>query len=235
MAFDRQLDQPVQQRRIGQTTDGPQPRVHRDRGEPRDRVDLIHDEPAITFVVEAVHARHAVAPARGERAERYLSHFGGCGLGQLSWGDELRGTVLVLVGVGVKLGAGHDLAGERRLGCERTQHRHLDLASDDHLLREDLLVVGQPEGDCNVELRLVVGLAHPDGRPHVRRLHETREPEFGDHLATKCREVLALAVFEVGGLRKAGRGEHLFHRALVHPDRGAEHAGTDVGNVREFK
>src|SRR6478735_4566732 len=43
--LDREVDQPVEELGVGQTRDLPQSWVHRDRREPRDRVDLVDHEP----------------------------------------------------------------------------------------------------------------------------------------------------------------------------------------------
>ena len=80
-----------------------------------------------------------------------------------------------------------------------------------------------------------VGLAHPDRRPHVRRLHECRESQLGDDARVELVTILPVAELEVGTLGDACGREHLLHRTLVHPDRRTEDAGTDIGKIGQVE
>ena len=77
--------------------------------------------------------------SHGQRLQ-LLGHVGG----QSARDDQLGRAVLVLVVVVVELGAGHDLAGQRRPGVEVAEHGALDLAADDGLLDDQPLVVARP-------------------------------------------------------------------------------------------
>ena len=96
----------------------PQLRVHRDRGEARDRVDLVEQEAAAASPPRRRSRRGpALAPQRPEDVDarapaprRSASAVSGAGM------SACDAVVEVLVGVVVELGARHDLARHRRLG-----------------------------------------------------------------------------------------------------------------------
>src|SRR5581483_11091089 len=64
MPFEGEADELVDQLPVRKARCLPQLRVHRDRREPGDRVELVDQEATASFLVEEVHARHAVDPQR---------------------------------------------------------------------------------------------------------------------------------------------------------------------------
>src|SRR5579863_3872711 len=66
MVLERQLDQPVDQLRQSHSTRFPHLRVHADRGEPGNRVDLVDENLTQVRPREKIHPRH---PAQSQRLE----------------------------------------------------------------------------------------------------------------------------------------------------------------------
>src|SRR5436309_1319834 len=77
---------------------------------------------------------------------------------------QLGRVVEVLVLVGVEVGAGDDLAGERRLRRPVAQYGDLDLPAGDPLLDEDPLVVTEGDLERLLQAGPVGGLRHADRR-----------------------------------------------------------------------
>ena len=125
--------------------------------------------------------------------------------------------------------------GPEATGSIAAEHGDLDLAAGDGLLDDDPLVVRQGVVDGVAQLLDVVGLGHPDRRAHVRRLDEARQAELGGQRAGQAGGDLGLAQRPVAALRDAVGGEHLLGHRLVHRQRRAEHAGSDVGGVGELE
>lgn len=78
VALDGQADELVDQGRVRQAAGDPELRVHRDRREAGDRVDLVAQEAAAArpVLVEEVHAGHPVAPEQAEDLDGQALHLG---------------------------------------------------------------------------------------------------------------------------------------------------------------
>ena len=216
----------------------PQPRVHRDRREARDRVQLVDDEHAV--------ARRRKKSTRAIASHRHASNartasartVGGLGVGRAAPGtSSSRLAVLVLVGVVVEVGAGHDLAraatppaGRRRARRPRSRGRSTASSARIHSsyverVRDRGVELGarrapstrRPTSPCSPASRSTGARARP--RPGRR----TRRRSWPSRSARYAR------------LRQPGGREHALHHDLVHADRGAEHARADVRQAGELE
>ena len=115
------------------------------------------------------------------------------------------------------------------------EHGDLDLPPVDGLLDEDPLVVGQGVVDGVAQLLDRLRLRHPDGRAHVGRLDEARETQLARQLRRQSGRALVIGERPVAGLGNPVGGQHLLGHRLVHRQRRAEHAGSDVGDVGQLE
>jgi hypothetical protein len=235
VALDGEADELVDQLGVGEAARLPQLGVHRDRGEPRDRVHLVEEEPAAALLEEEVDPCHPVAAQRLEHVDGHRPHLVGLLGRERRRHEELRPVVDVLVLVVVELVPGHDLAGHRGAGRQVAEHGDLDLAAGDGLLHHHPLVVGEGDGDRGGDLFDGLRLGDADGGPHVRRLHEDRKTERVDYLLRRRGRQGAVAERQPAGLRHAVLGEHLLGHRLVHRQRRPEHPTADVGDVGQFE
>src|SRR6185437_9913604 len=120
----REVDEPVEELGVANARDLPQTRVHRDRGEPGNRVELVDDETAVV-AQEEVDARHRLDAARLERAHGQRAYLGGLFVRERRGREQLGLAVLVLVRVVVEVGGRDHLARERRDGRVVTEDRDL--------------------------------------------------------------------------------------------------------------
>src|SRR5262249_53107017 len=143
VALERELDQPVEQRGVGQAARLPQPREHRRLGEARQAVDLVDEEGAARALHQEVDAAESLAVEDLAGADREALHLARLLLVELRRDEELRVLVDVLRLVVVELVAGADLARQRGLEALAAEQRDLDLARVDRRLDEDLGVVAR--------------------------------------------------------------------------------------------
>ena len=141
VALERELDQPVEQRRVGQAGRLPQPRVHRDLGEAGQAVQLVHVVGERVAVDQEVDAREAARPRARDRRRSPLAQLLRERLGDRRRHEQLGALVDVLRLVVVPLALGADLARHRRLGRLVAEQRDLDLARVDAPLDQELRVV----------------------------------------------------------------------------------------------
>ena len=150
----------------------PELRVHRDRGEAGQRVDLVDEDAVRAALEEEVHARHPGDAAEAEDRDRQALRLLRDGRRHGRRDEQLRLVVAVLVVVVVELVAGDDLARDGRARLVVAEHRALDLARVDALLDERALVVPQRDLDRGREVRGPLHLR--DARPTSRRWTASR-------------------------------------------------------------
>src|SRR3990172_7457622 len=115
MSLEGERDQAIEQSRKGQPTRLPQLCVHANRGETRNRVDLIEIQDAAVAGEEKIDARHARAVDGFKRGEGQRSYLGRLRVGQRCRNQEPRSLVDVLGLEIVELTRRDDLARDRGL------------------------------------------------------------------------------------------------------------------------
>src|SRR5438067_1824336 len=175
MPLEGQLDEPVDQLRVRDPGRFPQLRIHRDRREPGDRVDLVQHD--IVALEEEVHARHPRATDRAERLDRVLADLLRDRLGDRRRDEQLAPLDQVLRFVVVELVRGDHLADHGRFGLVVPEDRAFELTAVDRLLDQDRAVMVESALDAALELQRRAALRNPDARPQVRRLREGRKAE----------------------------------------------------------
>src|SRR5437867_10615093 len=175
LAIERELDQALEQLAVAEPGGLPHPRVPARRGEPGDRVDLVHEN--AVAVQEEVHARHAGAvdgtvgrdrqradpPARLGRDRRR--------------NRDPRPALGVLRRIVVEIAWVGDLAGQGGHGLVVAEDAHLALPATDGALDEELLAVARRLVECIGQGARVADVADPDGRAEVRGLDEAGEAD----------------------------------------------------------
>ncbi len=234
VAGEREVDEAIEQLGVRHAGRLPQPRVHRDRGEPGNRVHLVDQEGALGRQ-EQVDPGHRLAPARLEGSAREQLRLRELLVGERRGHQQLGVVGLVLVDVGVEVVPGHDLAGHRHRGRIVAEHRELDLATGDRLLHHDPLVVRERKVARRVELGAVPCLRDTDRRAEVGRLHEAGVTEPGFDLLGERGAVVAVAERDRPRVRQVRCCECVLHRDLVHPDRGADDARAHVRQVGQLE
>src|SRR5579872_909388 len=127
--LERQLNQPVDQLRIGYPGRRPQSRVHADRRKSRQSVDLVHvDAPGFTRLHQEIHPREARAVAGLKSPDRHLPDLLCLFPGQLRRHDEVGALTQVLRFVIVELLDGYDFSHHRSLRIIVAQNRDFQLA-----------------------------------------------------------------------------------------------------------
>ena len=227
MALERERDQAVEELRVRDSRCLEELRVDARRREPRDRVDLVHDDLAVR-AHEEVDARHPLALGGDERLDRELAD-ARVRLGRdARRDDEVHAALVVLRRVVVPVGVRDDLADDRGDRVAVAEDAALDLDSVDALLDQHLVVVAARELDGGGELARVVNLRDADRRAEPRRLHEHRVVEG-------VLRLVAVAERDVPRDRDPAVSEHGLEQVLVHAQRGGGDAGADVGDARELE
>src|SRR5215831_115021 len=112
VALQREPDELVDQLGIRQPGRLPQLRIHRDRREAGNRVELVHEEPPSTLLEEEVDARHAVDPERAICVDGDPANGFGVDVGEWRGHEQLGCTVDVLVVEVVEVMTWNDLTGQ---------------------------------------------------------------------------------------------------------------------------
>ena len=156
MAGHRQVDQSVDERRVGQSGPLPESGIHRDWGEPRDGVHFVENGSPVG-IEEEVDPGHA-GTAQGDEGPggQFLELDRGLRV-QVGFVDQLGAVVLVLPCVVVEVPARPDLAGPRHLGDQVAQDGQFDLPTIDCPLDDQSLVVASRCFQRHFEGRRVVG------------------------------------------------------------------------------
>src|SRR5438067_1050476 len=236
MPLEGQLDEPVDQLRVRDPGRFPQLRIHRDRREPGDRVDLVQHD--IVALEEEVHARHPRATDRAERLDRVLADLLRDRLGDRRRDEQLAPLDQVLRFVVVELVRGDHLAEPGRFGLVVPEDRAFELTAVDRLLDQDRAVVVESALDTALELERRAALRNPDARPQVRRLREGRK---ADRVLRAAQNRLRVAR-ELGLAHRDPRRdgdarvrEHRLLQRLVHTERAGGDAGSDVGHPQRLE
>jgi hypothetical protein len=201
------------------------------RREARDRVQLVQEHLAV-LADEEVDPRHPLALARDERAHREFLH----ALDRLRLEarrhDELHAALVVLGREVVPIGPAEpvrdDLSRKRGDWPVVAEHAAFDLDPVDELLDEHLVVVLEGELDGGCELLVGVGLGDADRGSEPGRFDEDRIPE-------RVLGALPRAKGDVASDRDASVAHHRLEHVLVHGERRAEDACTDVRHSRELE
>src|SRR5262245_17240126 len=236
VAFQREVDEAVDERDVVEARGLPHPRVSARRREAGDRVDLVDEEPLT--LEEEVDARHAAAVDRPEGRDPQLLHPTGVHGPDGRGHHDFRLAVGVLRGVVVPLRGVADLGRDRGHGIVVAEHADFDLTPEHGALDQHLAVVPRGFVERDAERLRVMDFADADAGAEVRRLHEVRKAELardtGAHgggiltpLPTRHHEVL--------DDRQAVGAEDGLHGGFVHAHGGGQHAGADVGNVSELE
>src|SRR5215469_14134934 len=110
-----ELNQTIDELRIGEACGGPQLGIHADRGKAGHGVDFVQVDLAGLGIHQEIHAREPRAVHCAEGGNGQFPHLLGLRFGQLRRNDELRAFIKILCGVIVELLAGHDFSGYRGL------------------------------------------------------------------------------------------------------------------------
>jgi hypothetical protein len=230
VALERESDEAVEQVLVRDPRRREEARVEARRGEPRDRVELVHHDLAVRLAHEEVRPSHPLARSRDERLERELARPLDLCLRQAGRGDdELRAALVVFRGVVVPVGVQRDdSTGERRDGIwQVAEDADLDLHARDELLDHHLLVVPARELDGRLQLRLLPHLRDAHGGAHVGGLDEHR-------VAVRVRDRVSQPQRDVSCDRDARAAHQRLEDVLVHAHRRREHTRADVGNSGEL-
>ena len=150
--------------------------------------------------------------------------------------DESRAARSVLGFVVVPLGLKRDLADDRH--CQRrrqTEHAALDLLADQQLLDQHLVVVGERQVECAVELVGRANARDADARAETSRLDEDGKAELGLDARAHGATVVVRADQDLAGDVDAGIPQGGLAALLVHRQRGTEHAGANVRHVEHLE
>src|SRR5438552_14581506 len=237
VAFYGQLDQAVDQLRVGNARGLPHLRVHGDRGEAGDRVDLVHHD-LLRFHQEEVDPGHARAVDGPERHDRGALDLPGHRRREVGRHLECGALVQILRPVVVELRVGDDFSWDRGDGVVVAEHSALDLPGALHRSLDQRLA-GEREGFLDRRRKVLRSL-------HLRDAHRGAERGWLDEqwkaearrAPLDARPVpFPVAVVHhlvVDHAKPRGLEQHLLDR-LVHPDRGSKHARADVRNPGQLQ
>src|SRR3954468_23178553 len=173
MAFEGQLHEAVEELLVGEAARGPELRVDARRGEARDGVDLVYEQPGCAAFEEEVHARHARRVYGLEGLAGYAPYLLRGLVRDEGWSDELHPALHVLRLVIVELVfLDDDLAWNGDLGVLVAQDGDLDLPGVDALFDDDAPVQTCRFVDGVAEFPCVLRLADADARSEVSGLDE---------------------------------------------------------------
>ena len=235
MTFDGEVDQSVDQFGVRHARCLPQLWIHGDGRESGHGVHLVAQKATTLGFEEEVDTSQALASQGGEHPQREASHLVALFGGQFGRNDEARTVGDVLVLVVVEVVAGHDLAGHAGHRFDVSEHRHLDLTTDDGLFAHDPFVVGERRSNGGHQFVASGHLGHADGRTHVGGLHEHGQSECIDDLIESRHRHLVLAQRHEVRLRYSERRESVLGHAFVHAQRRTEDPGSDVREAHQFE
>ena len=161
-----------------------------------------------------------------------------CRAGELRRDDKLRTFLDILRLVIVELVNRQDFSRHGSLGVIVPQHGAFDLAGVDSLFDQNFPVVLRRQIQCGRQFPRVMNLADPHGRSPVHRLHKQRVGQFLFNLrADDVRITFPVRAEDEfpGNNGKVRVAEQALHHILIHACRGGKHAGSDVGNIRQFQ
>src|ERR1051326_751879 len=103
MSLQGELDQPVDQSPVAQAACLPHARIHADGGEPRDGINLIHQESAGLLLKKKIDAPHASALYGLESCDGELLYAPSLGRSKPGRNDQLRGVLQIFGGIVVEI------------------------------------------------------------------------------------------------------------------------------------
>ena len=219
---------------------GPELRVHADRGEAGDGVHLVDVDRARCAFQQEVDPSHAGAVDRLERRDRQPLDLRGGRSRQIRRDEDLRPVVDVLGLVVVELARRDDFAGHRGRRLVVAEHGALDFARLGHRRLDDDLAVEARRRDPSPPRATRGSLAFemPTLDPRLAGFTNIGKPSARSSSAGTLVAIARPVVPEhdpIRADRQAARREHELHQRLVHADCRREHAGADVGHVRELE
>src|SRR5665213_1362109 len=250
MAFQSEIDEPIDQPGVGQAARSPQLWIHADRRKSRQRIDVIEVNfrrfAVLTRSHQEVDAGQTGAIAGPEGGQGHGADTFGVGHADFSGNDAdaFVGAVELIFGfVIVKLLGGNDFADNAGFGSVIAEDGNLKLArldsrAPDALLDHQLAIEAGGEVHRGSEIGAGFYLADADRGAEVRGLYEDG---VGEGLFEKADALFGVGAplgAQQGDVRRkgeAGGEEEALHGVFVHAGGRAENSGTDVSNVGKLE
>ena len=238
MPCERELNQAVEQSRVGQAAGLPQLGIHADGGEAGDGIDLVDENFSTGAIQQKIHPRHSFALAGAEGSYRQLLQAAHLGRRKFGRHAEAGGVFQVLGGVVVEVAGRQHLARQRGAGLLVAEDRDFELAAPDGALDQYFFAEFGGVLDGRRQLAGFTHFGDADRRAQRRRLHKQREAEAAanggeNFLPLRFPRVPTHA--EVGHYRQLGLQEKPLLDFLVHTHGRAQDVGADVRDTGEFQ